>query len=408
MPKVILRSLVENARDQIVSFAQQLLRTLSVSGQEEALAELVLSGMRALGYDRAWIDQAGNVIGRLEGGPGPSTMLHSHMDVVDPGEYSRWSHAPFSGDIADGCLWGRGASDDKGCLVAQVYALGLLKQAGLRPAGDVYLAAVVNEETGGLGTQYLLGAIRGEPGSRSDWLPKPDVAIIGEPSGNTLRRAHRGRLEFIVIMRGRSAHASAPERGLNPHFSMARFLLTLHEAPMAKDPLFGGSSVSPTLAYVDQTSSNVIPFEAAIHLDWRSVPGETRSDAQALLQRLAAESVEPGIQASIDVRSQLVRTYTGLQETVRHDLASFCLDLNDPILVSAHAILEEALDRAVGIDVWAFCTDGGYLASAGIPCIGFGPGEEEMAHVVDERLEIDQLLEATAGYMALALRMGEV
>ena len=62
----------------------------------------------------------------------------------------------------------------------------------------------------------------------------------------------------------------------------------------------------------------------------------------------------------------------------------------------------------MGIDVWAFCTDGGHLASAGIPCIGFGPGEEEMAHVLDERLKIDQLLEATAGYMALALRMGEV
>lgn len=397
MPETKLSSLVQDARERIVDFGQRLLRTPSFSGKEKQIAGLVLNEMQTLGYDEAWVDEAGNVLGKLSGGPGRTTMLHAHMDIVDPGDVSRWSHPPFSGEIAEGYLWGRGSSDTKGCLMAQVYAVGLLREAGLRPAGDVYVAAVVGEEVGGFGSHYLINSFE----------PTIDVAIIGEPSSNTLRRGHRGRFEFIITMRGRSAHASAPQRGLNPHYPMARFLLALRETPMMRGPIFGGSSVAPTLGYVDQTSSNVIPAEATIHLDWRTTPAETLQNAQAILKRLFAETVEPGIQASVEVRSCPVRAYTGLEMTVRHELPSFCLQRDDPLLVSAEAILEQALGRPVDVGVWTFCTDGGILYAAGVPCIGFGPGEEAMAHVLDERLNIEQMLEATAGYMALALKMGD-
>ncbi|MFH1086937.1 MAG: M20/M25/M40 family metallo-hydrolase [Chloroflexota bacterium] len=394
MPEPDWRALAERARAQITDFGQRLLRARSLPGQEGDAAQLVLDEMQRLGYDAVSTDAAGNVIGRVAGGSGPTTMLHAHLDVVDPGDASLWRFAPFSGQLAEGYLWGRGASDDKGCVIAQLYAAGLLRQAELRPAGDVHVAAVVNEENGGVGSRYLATQMR------------PDLIIVGEPSANTLRRGHRGRMEFVVTLHGRSVHASVPARGLNPHFSMARLLLALRDEPMFHEPVFGGTSCAPTLAYVDQTSSNVIPAQMTVHIDWRNAPGETAADATALLQRLLERTVEPGLRAELRLRSHTVRTYTGHEHTVLHEVGSFLVALDDPQFQAARAALSEGMGRPVKVGVWGFCTDGGILHAAGIPCLGYGPGEEHMAHVRDERIAVDQLVEATAGYMALAYRMG--
>lgn len=386
-----LWKLARDAQDRLISFLSRLIQARSLSGEEEQAAHLVLNEMRAFGYDDAYIDGAGNVIGRLAGGPGSSTMLHAHLDIVDPGDVTHWSHAPFGGDIAEGYVWGRGASDDKGCIAAQLYAAGLLKQAGLRPAGDVYIAAVVGEETGGLGTRYLARSLR------------PDLVIVGEPSGNMLRHGHRGRFEFVVTIHGRSAHASAPERGLNPHYSMARFLLALRDTPMAHNAVFH-SNVTPTLAYVDQTSANVIPAELSVHLDWRNAPGEAIDDARNVIERVLAQTIEPGLNASIAVRERTMRSYTGLEDRVSHNISSFYLEADDPRVIAARQAIESAVGHSVPVGLWAFTTDGGHFAHEGIPCVGYGPGEETMAHVLDERIAIEQVVEATVGYMALALK----
>jgi putative selenium metabolism hydrolase len=395
MSKIDLRSLVDGARDRIVDFAQRTIQTPSLSGDEKQMADLVQNELRSLGFVDAHIDEVGNVLVKLGGGSGPSTLLHAHLDIVDPGDISRWSHPPFAGDIAEGYLWGRGSSDTKGSVVAQVYALGLLREAGLRPAGDAYFAGVVGEEIAGMGTYHLLTYL------------KPDLAIIGEPSHNILCRAHRGRFDFAVTFYGRSAHASAPELGLNPHYSLARFLLALRETPMVHDDIFGGTSFSPTLVEVDQTSSNVIPAEVTIHLDWRNSPRETLEQAQALIQRVANDSLDPDISVKVKNTGYVLRSYTGLTVTIDKGAAAMYMDADDPLLLLAHSILEGALARPVDVDVWHFCTDGGKLYDAGIPCIGFGPGDPALAHVLDERLEIEELLEATVAYMALAIGMGE-
>ncbi len=395
MPKSDLRALVDGASERIVRFAQALVRTPSLTGQEGEAAALVRRELESLGFDDISVDEAGNVIGCLRGGPGRRVLLHAHLDVVDPGDPSLWRYEPFSGALEEGHLWGRGAVDDKGSVAAQVYALGLLREAGLTPPGDLLLAAVVGEEVGGLGTRYLSRTLR------------PDVAIIGEPSHNTLRRGHRGRFEFIVTFRGRSAHASVPHEGRNPHYAMARFLLALREAPLARDAEFGGTTAVPTLIGVDQHNSNVIPAEVRVHLDWRSAPQETPAQAQALLEGIIQSCLEPGITAEVTLRTQRVSSYTGYTETVRHAITPFITAPDDPLLTKAHRALEGALGHPVPIEIWPFFTDGGFLYAQGVPCLGFGPGQETMAHVADERLPLSQLLEATLGYMALALALSE-
>lgn len=396
MPEPDLRSLVQGAKERLIGFTQELVRTPSLTGYEGEAAALVQRELERLGCDDIAVDKAGNVIGRLRGGPRRRVLMHAHLDVVAPGDPALWRHGPFSGTLEDGCIWGRGAVDDKGSVAAQVYALGLLREAGIVPPGDLFLAAVVGEEVGGLGTRYLSRTLR------------PDVAIIGEPSRNTLRRGHRGRFEFIVTFRGRSAHASVPHEGRNPHYAMARFLLALREAPMVHHPEFGAATAVPTLISVDQHNSNVIPAEVRVHLDWRSAPREDPSQAQALLEDLAHSCLEPGITAEVTIRTQSVSSYTGYTETVHHAVTPFITAPDDPLLITAHRALEKALGHAVPIEIWPFFTDGGFLYARGIPCLGFGPGDETMAHVADERLSIDQLLEATLGYMALALALGEL
>ncbi|MBC7336289.1 MAG: M20/M25/M40 family metallo-hydrolase, partial [Clostridia bacterium] len=269
-------------------------------------------------------------------------------------------HPPFSGALEGGYLWGRGASDTKGSLVAQVSALGLLQRAGLRPPGDVFVAAVVGEETGGYGTRYLMRTFE----------PPIGLVIIGEPSANTLRRGHRGRYEFVITFHGRSAHASNPAWGRNPHYSMARFLLALREAPMVAGDTLPASSVVPTLSYVDQTSSNVIPARLTVHLDWRAAPADTAETARAKIEALLATTLEEGITADVEIRRRPAKSYTGMEVEILHHLQGFCRPLDDPLLKTAHETLEEAFMRPVPIDVWTFCTGGGILAAEGIPCLG--------------------------------------
>ncbi|HHX45340.1 MAG TPA: M20/M25/M40 family metallo-hydrolase [Chloroflexi bacterium] len=389
-----LLALAREARDRIVSLAQGLVQTPSLTGQEGKAAALVEGAMRGLHYDEVRIDEAGNVLGTLTGSGGRTVLLHSHLDIVDPGDPAAWRYPPYAGEVADGYLWGRGASDTKASVATQVVAVGLLREAGITPPGEVHVAAVVGEEVGGFGTRHLL---RG-------W--QPDVAVIGEPSANTLRRGHRGRFEFVVTFHGRSAHASAPDRGLNPHYSMARFLTALRQAPMAHDAELGASSVVPTLAYVDQKSSNVIPAALTVHLDWRSVPSETPEGALALLERMAAEAAEDGIRPEVRLRTWTARAYTGLEQDIAFALQGCHLAADAPEWVTAQRAVEGALGRPVPTGLWTFTTDGSRLHAAGVPCVGFGPGEEAMAHVVDERVAIDEMVEATAAYMALALALG--
>jgi putative selenium metabolism hydrolase len=388
--------LAQESQAELVLATQQAVRLASPPGEEEALAHYMHGEMLRLGYDEAWIDEAGNVIGRVRGQGGRSLMLHAHMDIVETGDPGLWRYPPFSGELADGCLWGRGAVDDKGCLIAQLYAGALLKRAGIPLAGDLYVVGVVHEEDGGMGTRHLLRHLR------------PAIAVIGEPSACTLRRGHRGRYEWVVRFAGRSVHASVPQMGLNPLFSLARFLLGLRELPMFAEPVFGGSSVAPTLCSVNQESSNVIPGLATVHLDWRTAPGETEAHARTILGSLLERCVEPGVSAELSLRHHAARSFTGLEMDVERSLQGYLVAPDAPVLLAANEALAQALDHPVATDVWHFCTDGGYIAAESIPCVGFGPGDPAMAHVCDERLPVGQLVEGVAGYMALASRLTEL
>lgn len=387
-------ALVETWREQVINMCRRFIQAPSLSGDEGAMAHMVAGAMRTMGYDDVAIDTTGNVLGWVVGGNGAPIMFHAHMDVVDPGSTEAWSHGPWEGGLREGRIWGRGAVDDKGSLTAQVCAGGLMTAHKLRPAGDVLVAAVVGEETGGLGTLALCEDL------------DVALAVVGEPSAGRLMRGHRGRFELVVTFRGRSAHASAPHLGRNPHYALARFVERLDTVPLGRDAVLGSASLAPTVIECDQTSSNVIPSRLSLSIDWRSVPCETVEGAQRYLQRLADACCEEGVSAVVTLRQRPARSYTGVERTIPYVMPSFVVATDDPALVAAHHLLTEGVGHEVAVDTWGFATDGGHLVQAGIPCIGYGPGEPGLAHVADESIGVEGLLEATAGYLGLAMFLG--
>lgn len=381
----------DSSLDRCVRFLQRLVRTQSMPGEEGEVAELVASEMRALGYDEVEYDAAGNVIGLLRGAEGaPSVMFNTHLDHVDAGDPSDWPHPPYGGEVHDGLLWGRGAIDIKGPLAAQVHGVAQVVALGERPAGDVYVTSTVQEEVGGLGARYMAETLR------------PDLVLIGEPSRNEVRRGHRGRVELRVQVRGKMAHASMTDLGRNPLTVLGRFLAALEDVDLAHDPDLGTCSIAPTLIGTDQTSGNVIPGLAEVTLDCRTVTGQDAASLRDhLLPVLRACEIE-GSSSDILIPQHHRHSYAGYEMTYPADNPALSLPADHAAVRTAVEVLAGPLGTAPPVDVWDFATDGGHFGLAGMTVVGFGPGDDRLAHTVNEHIVIDELATGIRGNAALA------
>ncbi len=372
--------------DHCVALLQSLIAIPSLPGEEGELARRVAAEMESLGYHDVHTDEVGNVLGRVPGtGAAEPVMFNTHLDHVDVGDPAHWPHPPFGAEIHDGKIWGRGAVDIKGPMAAQIVGVArLLPQNGSTqpPPGDVWVSAVVQEEIGGVGAQYLV---------REGAQHCPRLFVVGEPSSNTIRRGHRGRVEAVIHLRGRSVHASVPERGLNPLISLGRILARLDEVELGEHAELGRSSVAPTLLRTDQTSSNVVPGEIWQICDWRLVPGEDPEDAVRSLDALVRSAIDPAIDAEVTLPVVNRRTWTGLDIAIPAANPAYLLPPDHPAVRAAEEIAAELLGPTTPAGVWKFATDGGHYAAAGCVPIGFGPGDELLAHTVDEHIAISEL-----------------
>ena len=385
------KKMVEAVEADLVAFTQRLIQTPSLPGEEGQMAELVKTEMERLGFDEARIDGAGNVIGLVRGrDPGAaSIMLNTHLDHVDPGDLALWPHPPYSGALVDGKITGRGAVDIKGPMATHVYTAGALLRAGMRPAGDLYVVGVVMEEVGGTGTRYLL---------EHEKLPV-DACLIGEPSANRIMLGHRGRMAIGVTFHGKAGHASAPERAQNPHYAAARFLLSLNQAvaSLPTHEVLGPSSIAPTLYRTDTTNANVIPSEVELTLDWRTTT-ETEAFAMEFLRELLAGVDLP---AEAGVRTVTHRTYTGHEERDWKDMyESYVTPRDNPFVQRLSAAYRTATGRDPEYGTWRFATDGRLTHRAGIATVGFGPGDETLAHTSNEHVRVDDLRQALRTMLA--------
>ena len=381
--------------ERAIGFAAELVRIPSLPGEEEAVALRIVDEMRALGFDEARTDRAGNVVGRIAGTQGaPPVLLSSHMDVVDAGDAEAWEHDPYGGVIAGGCLHGRGSMDVKGQLALQVYAAARFVDE--RPAGDLLVVCSVYEEKGGWGMMHHMDTAAQRPGA----------VILGEATGLDLCTGHRGHAELAVEIHGLAAHASQPEHGRNPNRVLPHVLAALNELSDAQpcDPVLGLATLTPTVVETWPRSGNVIPDRIRVTLDMRVLPGWDEGRAIAELEALLAERVPPAEGVRVEVLPGRVthRAWTGWEDEHSNFTPGFLLDDGHPVVAAAAAALRRATGSEPRIRQWKFGTDGGHCCGThGVPTIGFAPGREALAHTNRERLELEPARAAYDAYPAL-------
>lgn len=382
----------------ITRLTQDLIRTPSLPGREGHVAALLFDTMRACGFQRVWTDRAGNVVGHYEGrgGAGPTLLFDGHMDTVDVGDPAAWTHDPFGGEVEDGVLYGRGASDMKAALAAMIYGVKLLGDQGARLNGNVVVAFVVQEEPcEGLAIRHLI------EGEGLD----PQFVVLGEPTSLGLYLGQRGRVELKVSAYGKAGHAALPQEGVNAISAAARLIfgVELLGLQLHTDPHMGSGSIAVTQISSSAGSLNSIPDLCELVIDRRLTLGETEARAVAELQGIINRE---RIKADVSVLSYDMTTYTGYTQTGRKHFPPWLLSEDDPFVRKAARGLERALGGRPKHGIWPFSTDGAYtMGTCGIPTIGFGPGDERLAHTTDEHVRMADVALAATGYAQLAIEL---
>jgi len=375
------------------AFMQDIIRIPSLSSEESAVIERIREEMLLVGFDEATVDPMGNLIGRV--GSGPYVIaIDAHIDTVDTGDLAAWDRDPHSGDIEDGILYGRGASDQKGGIASAVYAVALLKKTGIPENVSVFVTATVQEEDcDGLCWQYIVN---------EDGL-HPDLVVITEPTSLRIYRGHRGRMEMEVHTSGISCHGSAPERGVNAVYLMAGIIADIEKLNERLEPHgdLGKGTVTISEIRSDSPSLCAVADGCTIHLDRRLTVGETEDTS--VKEILALPSVQAA-NASVTVLEYAVPSHTGLTYPTRKYYPTWDIDENDPVVETAKIAYQSTFGTEPETGFWTFSTNGVATAGMhGIPSIGFGPGHEHFAHAPNEQVEIEHLVRCSAFYAALVM-----
>jgi putative selenium metabolism hydrolase len=379
-------------KNALIEFAQDLVRIKSLPGQEEEIIQFIEKKMIALGYDEVKMDAMGNVLGRIGDGK-KSILFDSHVDTVEVRDEAEWDIPPFSGKIVGGRLHGRGSVDMKSAAAASIYAGALAKSLGFASGKTVYVSCTVFEEDcDGENLKHLFKELG----------LKPDYAVICEPSGNKIAVGHKGKAQISIKTHGISAHGAAPEKGLNAIYEMAEIIQRVEKAnqELMKKEGPRGTLVMSKISSVS-ASLNAVPSECEAYLDRRMVPGETEDMIKGEMDQLIQ-----GKKAVWEAGTIHRRSWTGMDiEYVPFHLA-WKIDLNHELARTCIAAYHETFGVEPDEFVfWDFSTNAVTPVSLGIPTIGFGPGEYQLAHMRNESCEVEQISEACNFYARVMHKM---
>ena len=385
----------EKDTQAVSAFLSDAISAPSLSRDEKSVVERIGHEMTQKGFDEVIVDGFGSVIGRI--GDGPVHIVYdSHIDVVDTGDLSMWKSDPFKARVEGGVMYGRGASDNKAAIASMVYGASLLRRLGVDTSRfTLWVVGTVQEEDcDGLALEYLLTNV----------IPKAAVVVLGEATNLQVYRGHRGRAEFAIHTRGKAAHASAPDRGVNAIYKMAPIAEQIEQLNerLAVDPFLGKGTVVLSKVECQTPSLNAVPDGCTIFLDRRLTIGESVESAQAELESLPA--VQSG-EAHVELLQYEGKAYTGLTLTTPKYFPTWVTDDGHPAVRAAVEAGEHALGRTPEVGRWVFSTNG--VSSAGklgIPTIGFGPANEIYAHSVEDQCPVDHLATAAAWYAAVPER----
>lgn len=341
-------------------------------------AEFALSGIDA--HLDLWDGNRANLSCRVRStGAAPALLFVCHLDVVPPCE-AGWTDPPFAAIEKQGRIYGRGAADMKGGMTAVVTAIRQLIEAEVDLLGDIIFFAAAGEETDSCGAKRLLSGFGKE-------LPALAGVILPEPTDFDVVTAHRGMLWIEVATKGRTAHGSSPELGINAIASMTEFLneLAEHGIPFEPHELLGGCSVSVNTIAGGQ-AINVVPDACTAGIDIRTLPGQNHADIVDYLEKMSAKltSRNPQFKAEISV----IREMAAMETDPKCDFVrDFC------------SVVGATRTTPVG-----FTTDGPHFAALGAPIVVFGPGKPDVCHKPDEYIDLADLERAVRHYKNIILK----
>jgi putative selenium metabolism hydrolase len=377
----------------LYQFTQRLIQTPSLSTQEGDVAALIIEHLDMLGFTNVFVNAMGSVIVTLGNGNGPTLLYDAHMDTVAAATPEHWLHPPHAGEIEDNVLYGLGAIDMKSALASMIYGARQLLPYQDRLNGTLVLAFVVQEEPcEGLAIRYVVE----EDGIR------PDYVLLGEPTNLEISRGQRGRVMFKVAVEGKSAHGSQPSLGQNAIYAAARlvFAVQLLADTLPHDPFLGAGTIAVTKIESQGASLNAIPDLCKVYIDRRLTLGETVSAAQAQLESMISRE---GIPASVQITTYDDPSYTGLVRVAREAHPAWVLDRGHPLLAALSHTIQTVRGSVPHTSHWPFSTDGVYtMGVAGIPTVGFGPGDPNLAHTSQEYMRLGDLKTAAHVYAGLA------
>jgi putative selenium metabolism hydrolase len=385
--------LAEKYRDDTAGNLSRLVRIRSLTCREGDMAAELKRQMEEAGFDSVRLDGLGSVHGRV--GKGKRLLaVDAHIDTVDQGNLDNWQGDPFSGKIAGGFVHGRGSVDQKGGAAAMVTAGRILKELGLKNELTVlFTGTVMEEDCDGLCWKHII----------EEEKIRPELVIITEPTALGIYRGHRGRMEMRVSFQGISAHGSAPERGRNAIYMASRTCLEVEKLNerLRRDDFLGKGSVTVTEFVSGSPSLCAVADSARIHLDRRLTAGETRESALAEVQELVK-----GLAAAPEVLQYREKAYTGKEYGMEKYYPTWKLEPDHPAITRGEGVFRALFKKEPRVDKWTFSTNAVAITGIhGIPCIGFGPGDEVMAHAPNEKVPIDDLVRAAAFYALYALSM---
>ena len=384
---------MEKKRDeQVIDLCRKLIQTPSLSGQEKETANLLMNFMKVQGFDSVEFDEYGNVIGCIHGKrPGIKILFDGHIDTVSVPDEAEWHYPPFGAEIHEGRIYGRGASDMKGAVAAMASAAAFFAQDTKRDfAGKIYVAGVVHEE-----------CFEGVAARSISQRVYPDVVVIGEASGLNVKVGQRGRAEIVLESFGKPCHSANPEKGINAVYKIMKAVKALQDIEVPKHPTLGAGIMELTdIKSSPYPGASVVPAYCRATYDRRLLLGETPEmvlePLQDVLDKLMQEDSEASYKISYAVGVE--KCWTGNTITGKRFFPGWLYDQEEPFVQS---IVKEL--RADGftpeITQYNFCTNGShYAGEANIKTIGLGPSRENLAHTVDEYIEIDQLTKAAQCY----------
>jgi acetylornithine deacetylase/succinyl-diaminopimelate desuccinylase family protein len=374
---------IERLRDDIIEYTRDMVRIPSENppGDETEVSDYVSEALASLGFDVEQVESKPkrvNTLGVLKGtGGGKILLWNGHYDTVPVGNLDYWTVDPFDGVVKDGRIYGRGSGDMKGAISSAIVATKALGNLGLRLIGDLHLHAVADEEFfGRYGTKYLC---------ENGYVKDVDAAIVGEGSTRDgvvmARPAVRGRTLVNIHVKGRSAHSSRPDMGVNAVLKMSKVLLAIDETKFSfpKHELLPDPTIAPGTTIKGGTKDNIIPEDCEAVCDVRTVPGmdpeQVLQDIRAVVERL--KSSDPELDAYVE--SPLNKPPSEIS-------------LDHPLYRTAAKAAEQVVGYRLEPLGASGSNDTSYLTNlARVPAMALGPGGGNV-HAPDEWVDVETLV----------------